>query len=98
MPLILFSNESSTTDREKNILDDTTPSFFHQDHNITSPKSQQGTDHSSADDRHDPLRSTSKEIDEASSDFENESTDIMSQTSSYSGLPDLSKFHASEMR
>ena len=95
---IFFSSESYTKESVNIIMEKTTPSFFQNDHHVTSPISQQGTDHSPPDDIHDQLCSASKNIDEASSDFENDSTDIMSPTSPYSGLPDLSKIHVCHVR
>ena len=72
------------------ILEDTKFACFPPNPSINSPILQQEKDS--------PLMSTSKDIDETSSDFEHDSADITPQMSSYPGVPHFSTIHERQMR
>ena len=69
------------------------------DSNISEIMANEKINHPSSLNRHDPLRGSKNNIDEGSSDFEQEeSVDVMSQASSNSGSQEFMKTNNLEIR
>ena len=69
------------------------------DSNISEIMANEKVNHPSSLNRHDPLRGSKNNIDEGSSDFEQEeSVDVMSQASSNSGSQEFTKTNNLEIR
>ena len=69
------------------------------DNNISEIMANEKINHPSSLNRHDPLRGSKNNIDEGSSDYEQEeSVDVMSQASSNSGLQKFTKTNNLEIR